>query len=113
MAVYVTNISIPGGADFDQTFFLESDSNSPLDLTSYTGYSNLKKSPASTKTAAIFQVTFPDAVMGKIKISLGSSITSSLKPGRYCYDILLYDGTKKIRVVEGSAMVTAGITTIN
>ena len=47
MAIYVANITIPGGADFNQTFFLESVANTPLDLTGYTGYAKLKKSPAS------------------------------------------------------------------
>ena len=48
---------------------------------------------------------------GSLSLSLGSTITSGLKPGRYCYDVLVNDGTKKTRVVEGSALVTAGITT--
>lgn len=111
MAIYVANITIPGGADFQQTFFLESIANTPLDLTGYTGYAKLKKSPASLNTSATFAVSFPSAINGKVKISLGSTITSKLRPGRYCYDILLDSGTSKTRVVEGSALVTAGITT--
>jgi hypothetical protein len=112
MAIYVANITIPGGADFNQTFFLESVSNTPLNLTGYTGYAKLKKSPSSLKNAATFTVSFPNPSSGKIKISLGSSITQILKPGRYCYDILLTGGSTKTRVVEGSALVTAGITTV-
>ena len=111
MAIYVANITIPVGADFTQTFFLESISNTPLDLTGYTGMSMLKKSPASLKTAASFSVSFPIPISGRVKISLASSITSSLRPGRYSYDILLNDGSLKSRVVEGSALVTAGVTT--
>ena len=111
MAIYVANITIPGGADFNQTFFLESVANTPLNLTGYTGYAKLKKSPASLNTAATFTVSFTGNIAGKVKISLGSSITSTLRPGRYCYDILLNSGTAKTRVVEGSALVTAGITT--
>jgi hypothetical protein len=111
MAIYVSNITIPGGADFNQTFFLESVSNTPLNLTGYTGYAKLKKSPASLNTSASFVVSFPNAVAGKVKISLGSTTTSSLRPGRYCYDILLDSGSTKTRVVEGSALVTSGITT--
>jgi hypothetical protein len=111
MAIYVANITIPGGADFNQTFFLESVANTPLDLTGYTGYAKLKKSPASLNTSAVFAVSFPSRTAGKVKISLGSTITSTLRPGRYCYDILLDSGTTKSRVVEGSALVTAGITT--
>ena len=111
MAIYVANITIPVGADFTQTFFLESVSNTPLDLTGYTGYAKLKKSPASLNTSASFVVSFPNRTDGKVKISLGSTITSTLRPGRYSYDILLNDGSLKSRVVEGSALVTAGVTT--
>ena len=111
MAIYVSNITIPGGADFQQTFFLESVSNTPLDLTGYTGYAKLKKSPASLNNSATFTVSFPSRITGKVKISLGSTITSTLRPGRYCYDILLDSGSTKTRVVEGSALVTSGDTT--
>jgi len=112
MSVYVANITIPIGADFEQTFTLEdSASNSVMNLSGYTGSSAMKKHPASLTTAATFQVSFPNPQNGQITISLGSSITSSLKFGRYCYDILLNDGSKKTRVIEGSALVTGGITT--
>jgi hypothetical protein len=48
-----------------------------------------------------------------LTISLGSSITSTIRSGRYSYDILLVDvASTKTRVVEGSAIVTAGITTV-
>jgi len=112
MSVFVANITIPIGADFEQSFFLENaTSNSPLNLTGYTGSSAMKKHPASMTTAANFEVSFPNLTNGQIKISLASSLTSALKPGRYCYDILLNDGSKKTRAVEGSALVTGGITT--
>jgi hypothetical protein len=110
MAVYVSNIAIPGGTDFQQTFYLESVSNTPLNLNGYTGYAQLKKSSASLNSSAAFTVSFPNPSQGLVKISLGSSITSTLRPGRYCYDILLEGGGTKTRVVEGSALVTAGIT---
>ena len=112
MAAYVSNIVIDVGADFTQTFNLEGSNNAPLNLTGYTGTSFLKKSPASLKTTTTFAVMFPDATAGQVKISLGSTITNDLKPGRYSYDLLLKDGSNmKTRVVEGSAIVTAGVTT--
>ena len=53
-----------------------------------------------------------NAPQGQLRISLGSTVTSNLKPGRYVYDILLSDASAmKTRVVEGSAIVTAGVTT--
>jgi hypothetical protein len=112
MSVFVSNITIPVGADFSQTFILENTSDQILNLTDYTAASLLKKHPESSKVAATFDVIFPAArSTGQIKISLGSSITSRLKPGRYCYDILVNDGDEITRIVEGSALVTAGVTT--
>lgn len=111
MTVYVSNIIIDAGSDFSQTFNLENIANSPLDLSGYTGSALMKKHPASLRNTALFAVSFPDRMAGQVKLSLGSSITSELKPGRYCYDILLDDGSIKTRIVEGSAIVTAGITT--
>lgn len=124
MPVYVVNITISGGSDFEQTFYLEklsnnnikvrldSPSKNPLNLTGYSGYAKLKKSQASKNTSANFSVSIPNPINGGVKISLGSSITTGLKSGRYCYDVLLSDGTVKTRAFEGSALLTVGITTI-
>lgn len=112
-ASYVSNIIINSGTDFVQIFDFETTSNTPLDLTGYTAYSSIKKSPASSKTTANFVVLFTNRALGKLTISLGSSITSTIRSGRYSYDILLVDAASiKTRVVEGSAIVTAGITTV-
>ena len=111
MAAFVSNIVIDVGADFNQTYNLEGSNNAPLDLTGYTGASIMKKHPSSLSTTATFAVSFPNRTLGQVKISLGSTITNGLKAGRYSYDLLLNDGATKTRVVEGSALVTAGVTT--
>ena len=111
MAAYISNIVIDAGADFDQIFNLENIANAPLDLTGYTATSKLKKHPASLNNTATFVVSFPNRTQGQIKISLGSTLTSAIKAGRYSYDILLNDGSLKTRIVSGSAIVTAGVTT--
>ena len=111
MAAYVSNIVIDQGADFNQTYNLENSANAPLDLTGYTATSIMKKHPQSLQNTATFVCSFPNRAQGQLKISLGSTITPNLKPGRYSYDILLNSGSLKTRVVEGSALVTAGVTT--
>ncbi len=111
MAAYISNIVIDAGADFDQIFNLENVANAPLDLTGYSAISKLKKHPASLNNTATFVVSFPNRTQGQIKISLGSTLTSAIKAGRYSYDILLNDGSIKTRIVSGSAIVTAGVTT--
>jgi len=110
MAAYVSNIVIDVGADFYQLFNLEDNSGNYLNLSGYSGSSVMKKHPSSLYASATFSVTFPNVSLGKLQIGLASSITSTLKPGRYVYDILIDDGSTKTRVVEGSAIVTAGVT---
>jgi len=115
MSIYVVNIVIPSGSDFSQSFFLESDeSDSAFNLTNYSVYSMLKKSPLSLSTAANFNTSIiSPPTQGQVVISLASTITATLKPGRYSYDVLLKNDSSgiKTRVIEGSALVTPGITT--
>ena len=115
MSIYVVNIVIPSGSDFSQSFFLESDeSDSAFNLTNYSVYSMIKKSPLSLTTAANFNASVVSPpTQGQIIISLASTITAALKQGRYSYDVLIKNNSSglKTRVIEGSALVTAGITT--
>ena len=110
MAAYISNIVIDAGADFQQIFTLEGANNSALNLTGYSATAKMKKHPASLNDTATFSVSVVNAILGQLKISLGSATTKDIKPGRYSYDILLNDGSIKTRIVSGSAIVTAGVT---
>ena len=111
MAVYVVNLVIDQGVDFNQTFNLEnSTSNSALNLTNYTGSAQLRKHASSSKSYT-FTVAFPDRTGGAVKISMTDQITKRIKPGRYIYDVILTDGDGvKERVVEGSVLVRESAT---
>lgn len=112
-AVYVSNLVINTGSTFSQTFNLEStETNSALDLTNYTGASQMRKwAGASAKTD--FTVEIPDPKTdGKIGIGLSSGQTAELKAGRYVYNVLITDignGTTN-SVVEGMVLVREGVT---
>lgn len=111
-AVYVSNIVINAGTDFTQTFTLESsDSNSGLNLSYYTVRSQLRKHHSSTNYVN-FNCNIVNPLEGSISIGLSTSITTSLKPGRYLYDIVITETTSNIktRVVEGMALVREGVT---
>ena len=107
----VANFNIDQGTTFSSTVTVKDSTGNPLDLTGYTGTAMMKKHAASLRNTATFTVAFPNRAAGQVKISLGATTTSALKPGRYVYDLLLNDGSVKTRVVEGSAIVTAGVTT--
>ena len=113
MAVYVVNLVIDQGADFTQTFNLEEDATaSALDLTGYTGAAQLRKHSSSNKKFD-FTVAFPDREAGIVRIDMTDTITSSIKPGRDVYDLLLTaSGGARTRIVEGSALVREGATRI-
>ena len=110
-AVYVSNIVINSGADFSQTFLLDdSSTNSALDLTGYSISCQMRKY-AGSSTAYSFQASIPNPIEGAIQIGLSTSVTSSIRPGRYIYDVVVTDmNNVKTRVVEGMALVREGVT---
>jgi len=112
MTVYTSNLVIHTGTYFEQTFVFESEtSNYRLDLTGYTACARLKKYESSSP-AATFEIAFTSRYLGKIRLSLTETATANLKPGKYFYDVLLNDGSKIIRVIEGQATVKKAVTRI-
>ena len=113
MAVtYVSNLVLYTGTDFEQTFVLEdADSNSPKDLTGYSGCAQMKRYESSSKTAD-FTVSFAnDRETGRVTISLVAADTLNLKAGKYFYDLLLNSPTSSTtRAVEGTILVKKSVT---
>lgn len=110
MAVYVSNIVIEQGFDFDTSFELEdTKTNAPLDLNLSSVESKLRKHYEST-TSVSFASTVTNPNGGVVSISLNANQTVNLKPGRYVYDVKVTKGGKVFKVVEGAALVRAGVT---
>lgn len=110
MAVYVNNIVINSGSSFSQEITLENDQNSIINLSGYGISSYIRKHPESSNIVAGFGVTIVNSIDGKIKLSLGSTITSTIKEGRYVYDVLaVKPDQKKLILVEGNILVRVGV----
>ena len=110
MSVYVVNLIIDQGADFQQTFDLTAANGEPLDLTGYTASAQMRKHSGS-KNFYAFTVAFTDRTSGQIKLTLSDTITSRIKPGRYNYDIILTDSNlEKIKILEGQGLVRGSVT---
>jgi len=111
-AVYVNNLVVNAGSDFNQTFTLEgANTNSALNLTNYTITAQMRKWAGSSSATSFTTRVITPSTSGKIELSLTSEETSNLKPGRYIYDILIEDTTgSKTRVVEGMVLVREGVT---
>lgn len=110
MAVYVHNLTIDQGSDFDFFFDVEgTETNAPKSLVGYAASAQLRKSyGSSTKVAFAATVTNPEG--GTVRISLGSSVTSGIRAGRYVYDVYINGLGENVRIVEGTALVRAGVT---
>ena len=110
MAVYVSNLQIESGTDFEHLFALgDNDNNTVLNLAGFTATSQLRKWAGATNFVA-FASTISSPLEGEIKISMASTVTTDIKPGRYLYDVVLDDGTSRVKVVEGMINVRAGVT---
>lgn len=110
MAVFVSNITIEQGFDFETTFELENISTTePLDLNNYSSPTAQLRKTYTSSTATDFTVEVIDT-NGILGVSMSATMTSALKPGRYVYDIRILGGDKIIKLVEGSAIVRGGVT---
>jgi 4-hydroxy-3-methylbut-2-en-1-yl diphosphate synthase IspG/GcpE len=111
MAVYVSNIVIEQGYDFETSFQLEDTrTNSPLDLSGTISEGQLRKHYTAS-TAVSFASSVTDPLGGTITISLTNDQTANLKSGRYVYDIkIISSAGKEYKAVEGAALVRAGVT---
>ena len=110
-AVYVHNITIDSGTDYEQEYDMFEVGGKSVDLTNHTARAQIRKHRGSL-TSTSFVVGFPDRAKGKVKLTIPSYVTAALKPGRYIYDILFTKpgGTKEI-VLEGTVRVRQGIST--
>ena len=109
-AVPVINLVIPQGADFTEIFTSTETDGSTSNLNGFSGVSKLKKHPSSTSSHT-FAVGIT-STSGEVSIAMTAAATTTIKPGRYFYDVYLTSPSGSIsRLVEGQAEVTAGITT--
>lgn len=100
------NIYIDQGASFSKTLTVANTVVS--NISGYAVESSLKKS-YSSNTVSIFSAS-SNAETNEVSISLTANQTSVLDPGRYYYDILINDSNNYIRVFEGIATITPGVT---
>ena len=106
----VINIVIPQGFDFSEIFQSTESDGSASNLSGYSGSAKLKKHFSSTSSAS-FSVSITGST-GEVSIAMTSGVTVGLTPGRYYYDVSLQSPSGNIsKLVEGMALVTAGITT--
>ena len=124
-APYAVNLNIYGGANFSDKFTITNPNGSAFRMDTGAGSTpmspvNWDASAAMSKSVAVgatlgvtqaFTVGFTSARDGVITLSLTTTQTRNLKPGRYVYDILVSSGSTVYNIVNGNVLVNAGIAT--
>lgn len=109
MAVYA-NFTIDQGSVFITSVDLENANGVPLIISSYDVRGQVRKTYTAL-TSYGFQTEILNAAEGKISIKLDSQTTSSMKPGRYVYDIEIESPEGEVtRVLEGQIEITPRVT---
>jgi hypothetical protein len=102
------NIVIDQGTTFSTSFTFTDDNDTPIDFTSYTGASQMRKSYSSS-TAHTFNVGL--TANGVITLGMSSNTTTLITAGRYLYDLEVTDTNGvRSRLAEGIVTVTPEIT---
>lgn len=110
MADFV-ELQIEAGSTFVTQVDVSDASGLPKNLNGYTVRSQLRKSYYSTN-AVNFTITMIDAPNGSIELKLGADVTSSIRAGRYVYDVEIEEvstGTVT-RIFEGIATILPNVT---
>ncbi len=102
------NIVIDQGTTFASSFNLRDTGGNALDLTEFTGESQMRKHYTSS-TAYAFGLQLSND--GVVTLTMANTVTSTITPGRYVYDIRLVDTANNVsRVIEGVVTVTPSVT---
>jgi uncharacterized GH25 family protein len=107
----VGNLTIDQGSDFTTTVYVETAENTPANLSNFTARAQARKTYGSV-TAYNFNAIVSNPGAGMVSISMDSATTSSMKYGRYVYDVEVINQSsgEVTRVVEGQLEITPRVT---
>lgn len=105
------NITVDQGSDFLVDIDLTDNTGAAMDLSGHSVAGTIKKSYTSSNSVS-FTASVSDAENGIITLSLTNAQTSTMKSGRYVYDVEITDtvNTTVTRVLEGQVYVTPSVT---
>jgi len=91
MAVSSINLTIDKGTDFSLSLTLKTN-GVPIDLTDYEFSSKMRKHYGASDYYEFTVNKLEPMSSGRVTIGMASSLTSTISPGRYVYDVLVTSG---------------------
>jgi hypothetical protein len=103
------NLIIDQGTNFNTSIALTDVDGGAIDLTGYTGASQMRKTYSSSNSRS-FSVSL-GGMSGTVGLQLTANQTANIEPGRYVYDVEITSSANVVtRIVEGIVTVTPGVT---
>lgn len=111
MAAYV-ELYLDQGSTFNNVINITDDTtNEPVNLTGYTVSSQMRRSYYSTSPTANITCEVTAAVLGEVTMSMSANTTSTIKAGRYLFDVETRSPSGVVnRILEGIITITPGVT---
>jgi hypothetical protein len=107
-AVIAENFIIQQGEDFSRNFILKNPDSSLVGISSYTASAYMAKYAGDATTHPFIAGIVTST--STINISMASTITAALDPGRYYYNVFtINESSKKVKQREGSIIVNASV----
>ena len=109
MATY-SDIYIDQGSTYSSTINVKNVDATPFVLTGYSARGQIRRSYNSlTSTSFATNINVPTS--GNVNISLTATQTRAMKPGRYVYDVEVYNaGGHVLRIAEGQVEISPAST---
>lgn len=103
------NLIIDQGCTYSTQMSINDTNGTPVNLAGFTAAGQIRKHYTSSNSVSFDCTLYPDT--GKLVLSLSANSTSTMRPGRYVYDIELADSAGQIsRVIEGIVTITPNVT---
>ena len=107
------NLICEQATTFNFQFSINNDSV-PIDITGYTGTMTVRPFVGSSTTTVVATTENGRMVLtgatGTVTVTLSSTLTEPIVPGRYSYDLILNSGSTITRYLEGLFIVTGAVT---
>jgi hypothetical protein len=109
MATY-SDIFIDQGSSYSSTISVKNVNATSFNLTGYSARGQIRKSYSSVNAVAFTtSITIPTS--GNVVISLTAVQTRAMKPGRYVYDVEVYNAAGHVlRIAEGQVEISPAST---
>jgi len=115
MASGYQELFLEQGTTFNTLISLDDVYGETYNLLNYSASSEMRKSYYSSNATAVFSTTV-NGLNGQILLNLNANQTANVYPGRYVYDVVIYDqndsSNTTIRVLEGIINVTPRVTRV-